>query len=533
MTKIAYILQVLAIALGLAGWRTLEQVDAPTFTPAGGSHEYGVAVEIHSSTEGSQIYYTTDGSAPNRDAMLYTGVPITITNHASSNHDPDPDDESKPQTALSRTIKAIAVKGGLSDSADVEASFVVDKVEYFFNIAYADPPGGDCSNKHLLDIYKPRGLTNTPVLFFVHGGAWREGDKNVYLELGNTFAGDYQMTTVIINYRLTNQACNAQHPDHMEDVARAFQWVVNTIANYGGDPGNIHIFGQSAGGHLVSLLATDPHYLTNLGLSTAQIRSVTTMSGAYNLQNFTQETDNPLGLTATEVAGYRALFIMVFGNILPQTLLGASPGFHASADQPPFFIIGLEETTDFSDMPGFMAETNAFYQQLSALHGPPVALRHLTESDIPPQVLALEFPDFLGDVDGHYEEIYAINTASWDSVSGQAVADYIKSRLPLRLTWPDGGERIITQAQYTITWESSVAISAVKLEYSSDDGENWSIITESAPNTGSYVWTAPSATAWLARVRISAASGRPVDVSTGVFAVSPPLQIYLPTISMN
>jgi hypothetical protein len=48
----------------------------------------------------------------------------------------------------------------------------------------------------------------------------------------------------------------------------------------------------------------------------------------------------------------------------------------------------------------------------------------LEESDVPPEVLAI---DFDGDFDGHYEEIYAINTRSWDCLSVTTVADFIES----------------------------------------------------------------------------------------------------------
>jgi len=85
--------------------------------------------------------------------------------------------------------------------------------------------------------------------------------KNIYMELGNTFAGFYHFTTVIANYQLSTDPWNAVHPTHVQDVALAFNWVYRNIAEYGGDPDNIYVFGQSAGGHLVSLLATDSTYL--------------------------------------------------------------------------------------------------------------------------------------------------------------------------------------------------------------------------------------------------------------------------------
>jgi|GEM_PF-1088653 len=527
MLKRAFLLAQCLILL-LAAAAPAQPAVPPSFSPLAGVYPYAAPVELSSATRGAQIYYTSDGTTPTTGSSLYTG-PLVLTRHASLNHDPDPLDANLPRSLVSYSLKAIATKNGLADSPVSSADFVIDRVEHAFNLAYDSPPPGNCSNKHLLDIYSPRGQAHTPVVFFVHGGAWREGDKNIYLELGNTLAGDYQLTTVIINYRLTNDACKATHPDHIQDVAKAFAWTAANIASYGGDPANIHLFGQSAGAHLAALLAADGQYLDALGLSTSQIQSVTAMSGAYNLGLFVQSPDNPLGLSDAQVLAYRNLFILVFGNLQAQTLQEASPGYQVSASLPPMHIIGLQESANFSDMPGFAVEAANFYDQVAGLNGPPVTLNRLSEADIPPEILALDFPDFTGDVDGHYEEIYAINTVNWQSASTTLLASYIKSRLPLRLTWPNGGETLAPRADQVITWSSQPGITQVNLELSTDDGASWSDIASGLPNSGSYTWQVPLTSTWLARVRISgAAAGQPADISTQVFRIGPAEQVFLP-----
>jgi hypothetical protein len=55
------------------------------------------------------------------------------------------------------------------------------EVEATLNIAYVKPADG-CGTAHQLDIYHPRGLSNTIVLFFVHGGAFRQGDINGHMQ---------------------------------------------------------------------------------------------------------------------------------------------------------------------------------------------------------------------------------------------------------------------------------------------------------------------------------------------------------------
>ncbi len=133
--------------------------------------------------------------------------------------------------------------------------------------------------KHKLDIYRKSGAQNVPVLFFVHGGAWRQGDRGQYPFFGNHFA-KAGYVVVAPSYRL---APKNPHPAQVEDVAAAFAWTVKNIAAHGGDPKKIVIAGHSAGGHLVALLATNPEWLARHGLTTQSIRGVMALSGVYDI----------------------------------------------------------------------------------------------------------------------------------------------------------------------------------------------------------------------------------------------------------
>ncbi len=155
------------------------------------------------------------------------------------------------------------------------------EVETLKDIAYYD--GTEAHPvKHKLDLFLPRGRKDFPVLIFVHGGSWRHGDKSflgLYTGLGQFFA-QQGVGTAVINYRLSP---TVKHPEHVKDVARAFAWVHKNIPRHGGRADRIFVFGHSAGGHLVSLLATDESYLKAEGLSPRQIRGVVAMSGVYEI----------------------------------------------------------------------------------------------------------------------------------------------------------------------------------------------------------------------------------------------------------
>src|SRR5262245_34328617 len=165
------------------------------------------------------------------------------------------------------------------DARPAEKTFEVETVA---DIDYYK--GADADKiKHKLDLYLPKGHKDFPVLFFVHGGAWRSGDKNffgVYSSLGKFYAR-HGIGTVVTNYRLSPKVT---HPEHIKDVARAFVWTVKNISKYGGNPAALFPCGHSAGGHLVSLLATDRSYLKAEGIDKEEvIRAVIPISGVYRI----------------------------------------------------------------------------------------------------------------------------------------------------------------------------------------------------------------------------------------------------------
>lgn len=149
------------------------------------------------------------------------------------------------------------------------------------DIGYFEGAGKD-STKHKLDLFLPPNAANAPVFFFVHGGAWVQGDKNffgIYSAIGR-LAAQNGMIGVVISYRLTPKV---KHPSHAEDVARAIAWTTKNIKNYGGDPERIILCGHSAGGHLVSLVCCDPIYFKTEKVNPSSIKGVISISGVYEI----------------------------------------------------------------------------------------------------------------------------------------------------------------------------------------------------------------------------------------------------------
>ena len=115
-----------------------------------------------------------------------------------------------------------------------------------------------------LNVFQPRDkkVTKLPVVIFVHGGYWAEGNKNMYGFLGRNFSKN-DVVTVIPSYTLSP---NANYDDMATEIAKAVEWTVDHIKAYNGDPEQIYLMGHSAGGHLIALISTNPKYLENKDL---------------------------------------------------------------------------------------------------------------------------------------------------------------------------------------------------------------------------------------------------------------------------
>jgi acetyl esterase/lipase len=184
------------------------------------------------------------------------------------------------------------------------------------DIGYRDGEDAD-PVKHRLDLYLPKARADFPVLFFVHGGTWRSGDKKSYAPLGELFARN-GVGVAVTNYRLSPKV---QHPAHIQDVSAAFAWTYRNIGKYGGRADRLFVCGHSAGGHLVALLATDESYLRAEKLGFASIKGVLALSGVYSITpglfpaQFGEDADacrraSPL----SNVTGKHAPFLLLYAD---------------------------------------------------------------------------------------------------------------------------------------------------------------------------------------------------------------------------
>jgi para-nitrobenzyl esterase len=130
-----------------------------------------------------------------------------------------------------------------------------------------DPQSEDCL---YLNVWTPAADNQRrPVMVWIHGGAFTIGAGSQAIYDGSTLARRGDVVVVCINYRLgplgflrladvTNGAIPSTGNEGILDQIAALEWVRDNIAEFGGDPQNVTIFGESAGGMSVGSLLAAP-----------------------------------------------------------------------------------------------------------------------------------------------------------------------------------------------------------------------------------------------------------------------------------
>jgi para-nitrobenzyl esterase len=142
---------------------------------------------------------------------------------------------------------------------------------YAENSLYYLPPrstGEDCLTLNVWTAAKS-AAEKRPVMVWIHGGAFTRGSGDLPTYDGESFAAK-GVVLVTINYRLgvfgfyAHPELSKESPHHVSgnyallDQIAALQWVKKNIAAFGGDPGRVTIFGESAGSWAVNLLMATP-----------------------------------------------------------------------------------------------------------------------------------------------------------------------------------------------------------------------------------------------------------------------------------
>jgi len=168
-----------------------------------------------------------------------------------------------------------------------------------------------------VDVYRPRawraGQEPLPIILFIYGGSWQEGERAGYAFAARAFA-DAGFLVAVPDYRLVPEV---RYPAFVEDGAAALRWVRANAARLGGDPDRIVLIGHSAGAYNAAMLALDERWL---GPDRRAVRGLVGIAGPYDFL--------PLD-TAASVAAFGQ------ERDLPRT----QPVNFASAGDPPALLL--------------------------------------------------------------------------------------------------------------------------------------------------------------------------------------------------
>jgi para-nitrobenzyl esterase len=159
---------------------------------------------------------------------------------------------------------AAAVAG---PGADLNSDFVKQIITTF---RAGMEVGNESENCLVLNVYTPEALPlkKRPVMVWLHGGGFAIGSAGDPQYDGSALCRRGDVVVVTLNHRLNALGylyLGALHDDFADsgnvgqlDILLALQWVRDNIAAFGGDAGNVTIFGQSGGGGKVSALLATP-----------------------------------------------------------------------------------------------------------------------------------------------------------------------------------------------------------------------------------------------------------------------------------
>ncbi len=225
---------------------------------------------------------------------------------------------------------------------------VPESVKATLNVLYRKTEQENLKKSWSLDIFEPKTKSEKqlPAIVFIHGGGWRGGDKasGIFRQYAIHFA-QRSYVCFSINYRLIQVG---KMPACIQDCKTAIRWIRTNAEKYNVKSDRIGAFGNSAGAHLVAMLALAPDDKQLVG------------DGPYRKQSSAIQA----GVAAAPPTDLSALFKIESGARRLKQIFGEdkskaemekmgkliSPVTHASKNAPPLILVhgGKDRTVPVS-----------------------------------------------------------------------------------------------------------------------------------------------------------------------------------------
>ena len=213
----------------------------------------------------------------------------------------------------------------------VAGTAAAQQARSFKDVAYATVNGKPIA----LDLYLPANVKTPPLVVYLHGGTWKDGDKTRY----PAFLVARGFAVASLDFRSTNEA---PFPANVHDIKAGIRFLRAKAAEYGYRTDRIALMGASSGGHLaaeVGVTGGNAELEGKLGDYLAQssrVQAIVSYFGASNLTTILAQS-TPAGLKVREPA--LVLLLGALPDKVPELAQLASPVFHVDKGDPPLLLL--------------------------------------------------------------------------------------------------------------------------------------------------------------------------------------------------
>jgi para-nitrobenzyl esterase len=193
-----------------------------------------------------------------------------------------------------------------------------------------------------LNIWTPCLTGSRAVMFYIHGGGYSFGSAyELPSQDGAQLARYHDVVSVTVNHRLNvlgffdvSEVGGAAYENSsnvgMTDLVAALQWVRDNIANFGGDPDRVMIYGQSGGGSKVTTLMAMPSAAGLFHCTSVQSGGGGNIPSAEQSREFSRQVMKQLGLSPKDMGSLQKMpwpKLMAAGNAVEAKMNPPFGGF--------------------------------------------------------------------------------------------------------------------------------------------------------------------------------------------------------------
>jgi acetyl esterase/lipase len=211
------------------------------------------------------------------------------------------------------------------------------QVRSFKDMVYATVDGMPLA----LDLYLPANVPHPPLVVYLHGGAWKDGDKKQY----PGFLVEHGFAVASLDFRSTNVA---PFPANVHDIKAGIRFLRAKAAQYGYRSERIALAGASSGAHLAALVGVTggnaqlEGTLGDFPAQSSRVQAIVSYFGASDLTTILAQS-TPIGLKVREPA-----LVQLLGALpdkVPELARQASPVFQVDPGDPPLLLLHGDQDT--------------------------------------------------------------------------------------------------------------------------------------------------------------------------------------------